>query len=104
MKEAEVKKKIKTLLHEHGITREGRPNGWFFMPPGSLYGRGGIPDFIGCVNGKPFAIEAKGTLGTLAELQKLELAAMTAAGVCCVVVKDEDTLRGLGALLSSFIK
>lgn len=32
---------------------------WYFMPPASTYGRRGIPDFICCVNGYFFAIEAK---------------------------------------------
>jgi len=49
--EREVKAEIKKRLKKHGI--------WFYMPPASVYGKRGIPDFICCINGGLLAIEAK---------------------------------------------
>lgn len=50
--EADVKKAVKKVLQE-------TEKCYWFMPPANGYGRSGIPDFIGQVNGNFFAIETK---------------------------------------------
>ena len=43
--ERDVKENVKRVL------RAAQPTCWWFMPVASGYGRAGIPDFVGCVNG-----------------------------------------------------
>jgi len=50
--EKDVKKAVKKVL-------DSLPKCWYFMPPANGYGRSGIPDFIGSVNGHLFAVETK---------------------------------------------
>lgn len=49
--EDDVKDAIKKLLQKYGW--------WYFMPPASQFGSGGIPDFICCKDGRFLGIEAK---------------------------------------------
>ena len=48
--EGDVKKAVKKVLDK-------TDNCYYFMPPANGYGRSGIPDFIGQVNGYFFGIE-----------------------------------------------
>lgn len=50
--EGDVKKVVKLILCD-------TVNCWWFMPPANGFGRAGIPDFVGHVNGKFFAVETK---------------------------------------------
>lgn len=52
--EAYVKQRIRELFDKYGV--------WYFMPRGTAFGRSGIPDFIACVNGRFFGIEAKANI------------------------------------------
>ena len=75
--EAVVKAKIVKTLQELGC--------WYFMPPANGYGRAGIPDFIGCMNGLLIAIEAKAkkikpTALQLRELDRIRDSALKADG------------------------
>lgn len=49
--EGKVKKKVTDLLLKYCA--------YYFKPTTGGYGRSGIPDIVGCVNGKFFAIECK---------------------------------------------
>lgn len=51
-KEADVKEYVKSVLRSYTPC-------WWFMPPANGYGKSGVPDFVGCINGKFFAIETK---------------------------------------------
>jgi penicillin-binding protein-related factor A (putative recombinase) len=66
---------------------------WFFMPVGGRFGKAGIPDYIGCYNGKMFAIEAKSATGTPTALQARELESITNAGALAFVVSSQDELN-----------
>ena len=80
--EALVKAKITKTLQEMGI--------WFFMPPANGYGRAGIPDFIGCMNGLLIAIEAKAGKNKPTALQLREIDRIKAAGGYAIVVNEEN--------------
>ena len=80
--EAVVKAKISKTLQEMGI--------WYFMPPANGYGRAGIPDFIGCMNGLLIAIEAKAKKNKPTALQLRELDRIRAAGGYAIVVNEEN--------------
>jgi len=63
--EAKVKANVRKLLDELKI--------YHFMPPANGFGRAGIPDIIGCMDGHFIAIECKAGKGTTTALQDREL-------------------------------
>jgi hypothetical protein len=79
--EGDVKKIVKETL-------KSSPVCWWFMPPANGYGRSGIPDFIGCVNGYMFAIETKFGRGTTTANQDREIAALSQAGAQVWIVRE----------------
>ena len=85
--ETKVKDKIKTILKELKC--------YYFMPSANGYGRSGIPDFIGCLNGAFFAIETKAGKGTTTALQDREIQRIKDAGGIALVINEEniDTLK-----------
>jgi len=78
--EAAVKAAVRKMLAKHGI--------YYFMPPGMGLGRSGIPDIIGCKNGKFIAIECKAGKGKTTALQERELLAICNAGGFTFVVNE----------------
>jgi Holliday junction resolvase len=79
--EGKIKAKIKKVL-------ESVPGCYFFMPPANGYGRAGIPDFVGCLNGRFFAIEAKAGKGKTTALQDREIAQIKSCGGFAIVVNE----------------
>lgn len=88
-----VKQKIKSILEELGV--------YYFMPGGTAYGHAGVPDFVGCINGKFFAIEAKATKGHVTALQLRELNHIANAKGFYIIVNPEN-LNTLKAQLFSY--
>lgn len=62
---------------------------WWFMPPANGYGRSGIPDFVGEVNGCLFAVEAKSGRGKTTAHQVREIEAIMQAGGKVWIVREE---------------
>jgi len=92
--EAKVKDKIKAILKEHRV--------YYAMPIGTGYGNAGVPDFLCCVDGRFFAIEAKANGGKTTALQDKNLRDIEiAGGVTCIL--NEDNISVLGNYLK-FIK
>lgn len=81
--EKKVKDAIKKLLNSI-------PNCWYFMPASNGYGRAGIPDFVGHINGRFFAIEAKAKGGKPTALQIQEMLSISDANGAVWLV-DEVT-------------
>ncbi len=81
--EKDVKKAINTELKKFG------DDICYYMPPASAYGRAGVHDFVGCVLGKFFTIEAKSPLRGLKGLSALQCKfkcdVEKAGGLSCVV-------------------
>jgi Holliday junction resolvase len=80
--EGKVKAAVRKMLVKHGI--------YYFMPPGMGLGRSGIPDIIGCQNGKFIAIECKAGKGKTTALQDRELAAIAFAGGFTFVARETN--------------
>jgi hypothetical protein len=80
--EGKVKDKIKAILKAHNI--------YYTMPMGTGYGNSGVPDFLCCVRGKFFAIEAKAGKGGPTALQIKNMNQITAAGGVAVVINETD--------------
>lgn len=66
------------------------PNEWHFKHWGGGYAKAGIPDLIGCINGKFVAIEVKASDGKLSPLQVRTLNKITCAGGYAVAVYPEQ--------------
>lgn len=80
-KEEDVKKIVKAVL-------KNTPDCWWFMPPANGFGRSGIPDFIGNVNGYFFAVETKFGKGTTTANQEREIALITQTGGQVWIVRE----------------
>jgi Holliday junction resolvase len=78
--EKKVKDAVRKMLDRHGV--------YHFMPPGMGLGRSGIPDIVGCKNGKFIAIECKAGKGKTTALQDRELVAICNAGGFTFVVNE----------------
>ena len=85
--EAAVKANVRKILDSLGI--------YYFMPPGVGFGRAGIPDIIGCMNGRFIAIECKAGKGKTTALQERELSAIYNHGGFAFVAHENnlDLLR-----------
>ena len=81
--EAKVKKVIKDWL-------KTLPYCWWFMPIGGAYTSHGVPDIVGVINGRFFAIEVKaaGKIKNTTRLQEITIAAIKAAGGVTIVADD----------------
>ena len=72
---------------------------WYMKVHGGPYGRSGIPDIIGVLDGRLFAIEVKrpGRKGTATPLQMLELHKIRlAGGVAEIATSVEEAKEILG--------
>ena len=87
--EGKVKDKAKHILDKIGA--------YYFMPATGGYGRSGIPDIVGCLNGVFFAVECKANGGRPTALQLREIDRINVAGGFAIVV-DEDNVSLLESL------
>lgn len=82
--EGKVKAKITEFL------RSKAPYVWYFMPQGTVMGRAGIPDYVGCYDGRLFGIEAKAGNGKQTALQKHEATRIREAGGEYFLVNEQN--------------
>jgi Holliday junction resolvase len=80
--EAKVKANVRKLLDELKI--------YHFMPPANGFGRAGIPDIIGCMDGQFIAIECKAGKGTTTALQGRELNAILNNGGTVFIAREHN--------------
>jgi len=89
--EGKVKAAVRKMLASHGV--------YHFMPPGMGLGRSGIPDIIGCYNGRFIAIECKAGKGKTTALQERELQLIKDAGGFIFVAREDNLEEMEGRLL-----
>lgn len=89
--ESKVKTNVRKLLDDLKI--------YHFMPPANGFGRAGIPDIVGCMDGHFIAIECKAGKGTTTPLQDRELNAILNHGGT-VFIAREHNLDDLKLLLT----
>lgn len=87
--EAKVKAKAKKILDSLGA--------YYFMPATGGFGRSGVPDIVGCLNGVFFGVECKANGNKPTALQLKEMRKIMDAKGYCVVV-DENNVEELNAL------
>jgi Holliday junction resolvase len=90
--EAKVKRRVVAQLKTLGA--------YYFYPVTGGYGSSGVPDIVGCYNGKFFAIECKAGRNTPTPLQQKNLSDITAQGGAVLVV-NEDNLEGVTPWINS---
>jgi hypothetical protein len=97
-KEGRVKQKVRAILDGYGELC------WYFMPMTKGYSRGGIPDFIGCLNGRMFGIETKSIHSShkLTALQAMELRNIEGSRGLALVI-NEDNIHTLKEILDGCI-
>lgn len=77
-----VKKNVRKLLDKLGI--------YHFMPPANGFGRAGIPDIVGCMDGHFIAIECKAGSGKTTALQDRELNLILNAGGTVFIAREHN--------------
>jgi Holliday junction resolvase len=87
--EWKVKKAVRLMLDRLGV--------YHFMPPANGFGRAGIPDIVGCMDGHFIAIECKAGKGKTTALQDRELNMILNAGGTVFIAREHnlDELRQL---------
>ena len=80
--EKKVKAKVVAILKEL--------RAYYFYPVSGGYGASGIPDIVGCHNGKFFAIECKAGKGKTTALQEKNIAQIIATGGKAIVVNEDN--------------
>jgi len=80
--EGKVKVAVKKQLDTLGC--------YYFFPATGGFGRSGVPDIVGCYNGRFFGIECKAGKGTTTALQDKELAKIVEAGGIAMVINENN--------------
>lgn len=80
--EAKVKSNVTGILKSHGA--------YFFYPFSGGFGVSGVPDIVGCVNGRFFAIECKAGKGKPTALQLHHINNIELVGGHAIVVNEEN--------------
>lgn len=87
--EGDVKKHVKHVLRVANLMH-APDKVWWFMPPANGFGRAGVPDFVGHVNGKAFCIETKFGNNKLTANQTREIDMFRSAGGKSWVVRETN--------------
>jgi hypothetical protein len=92
--EGKVKKKVVDLLKKYDV--------WYFFPASNGFGKAGIPDVVGCFNGRFISIECKSDATKKpTELQVQRGKEIQKAGGVWMVVCDAETLSTLEFTIKS---
>ena len=80
--EKKVKTKVVAILKEVGA--------YYFYPVTGGYGASGVPDIVGCYNGKFFAVECKAGKGKTTALQDKNINEIRKQGGKAIVVNEDN--------------
>ena len=89
--EAKVKRKVADALKKLGA--------YYFYPVTGGYGKSGVPDIVGCYEGRFFGIECKAGKGKVTALQARNLEEIAAAGGIAAVI-NEDSVHKVTDILN----
>lgn len=90
--EGKVKKLVRDELDLYA------PEVWYCMPIGTMYGKSGVPDFIGTAYGYFFSIETKAGKNKPTGLQNLVMSKIKEAGGYALVI-NEDNIDGIQEMI-----
>jgi Holliday junction resolvase len=77
--EKQLENKIKRFLADQGA--------YYFKHFGCKFSKAGVPDIVGCLNGRFVGIEVKREDGKVSEIQKINLEQIRKAGGIALVVR-----------------
>jgi len=80
--EGEVKEQVKKILAAYGV--------WYWMAVKMIFGKSGLPDFVGCAWGLFFAVETKSKNAKPTALQTIVMNAITKAGGKCFIINEQN--------------
>jgi Holliday junction resolvase len=80
--EGKVKKKVTSILKQLGA--------YYFYPVTGGYGKSGVPDIVGCYDGKFFGIECKAGKNKPTALQEKNLTDIAAAGGIAIIINENN--------------
>lgn len=83
--EGKVKEKVKALLDA-----AGHEVMWYFMPAARVFGKAGVPDFIGVYMGRMFGIETKAGKNQPTALQVFQMGRIESAGGKTFVINEDN--------------
>jgi len=89
--EGAVKAQVIKQLKELGV--------YYFSPVTGGYGRSGVPDIVGCINGRFFAVECKAGKGVTTALQDLNIKQIKDNGGYAAVINETNV-----SALSTYLK
>ena len=95
-KEGLVKDKVRLILKSY------KDSVYYFMPIGGPFSRIGVPDIVGCCNGKFFSIECKAGKNKPTTLQEYEMGLARKAGGIAIVV-NEDNIEDVRAMVDALL-
>ena len=81
--EKKVKNKVVAILKAYGA--------YYFYPVTGGYGMSGVPDIVGCMNGRFIAIECKAGKNKPTELQQQNLDRIKGCGGYALVINEDNT-------------
>ena len=93
--EGKVKDKVVRQLKALGC--------YYFFPATGGYGRSGVPDIVGCYQGRFFGIECKAGRNKPTPLQAANLRSIEDAGGFTAVV-NEDNVNGVAEFLVEWVE
>lgn len=67
---------------------------WWYKPQSGTFGRAGIPDYVGCIDGRMFGVEAKANGGKLTNLQQAAIKSIQESGGKVFVVHGVTNDKG----------
>ena len=86
------------------VTRKLKQLGaYYFFPATGGYGRSGVPDIVGCLDGMFFGIECKAGGNQPTRLQAKNLRDIKEAGGVAMIV-NEDNADDIGPTLNMFLE
>ena len=91
--ESKVKAKVTKQLRELGA--------YYFFPATGCYGKSGVPDIVGCYEGRFFGIECKAGRNKPTPLQLKNLQEISDAGGLSWIVNEDNVLDVTNDLLIS---
>lgn len=83
--EGKVKAAVAKILKKYNV--------YYFFPATGGYGRSGVPDIVGCLNGRFIGIECKAGNNKPTALQGRELKRICEAGGSSTVVDETNIVR-----------
>lgn len=90
--EAKVKRRVTDALRTLGA--------YYFFPATGGYGRSGVPDIVGCIDGRFFGLECKAGNNRPTALQERELEKIAlAGGVAAVICESNADIESIKKIL-----